>query len=98
MTAVAAPRPVSAVLGAIRSGSVTTTDVQRATGLPRDVVEAALDHLARLGRLRSEPLQSGCPATGCGQCPVASSDGPGCGRAAGSPPRRSGLLMSLPTP
>jgi len=38
------------------------------TGLPRDLVDAALDHLVRTGRLKAESLASGCPEGACGGC------------------------------
>jgi hypothetical protein len=56
-----------------------------ATGLDRDLVDTALDHLTRLGRVRVERLASGCPASGCGACPSGQSDGSaGCGTLPGS--------------
>ncbi|WP_353356686.1 hypothetical protein [Intrasporangium sp. DVR] len=91
-------RPLSAVLGAIRSGSGSVAAVEHATGLPRDVVEAAVDHLARVGRLTSESLSFGCPASGCGGCLLAARGDRPCAVSGPSEQKRGVVLMSLRTP
>jgi hypothetical protein len=48
----------------------SVADLERATGLPRDVLDAALDHLVRTGQLRAETLASGCPEDACGSCAI----------------------------
>lgn len=63
--------PLRSVLDAMAAGAATRAQVAGATGLPRDVVDAALDHLVRAGRLAPLPLTSSCPARGCSACPVA---------------------------
>lgn len=64
--------PLTQVLSAVRSGSSTTAEITRRTGLSSDVVAAAVHHLIRLGRIEQAPAGSPtCPATGCGGCPSA---------------------------
>ncbi|MDR0959335.1 MAG: FeoC-like transcriptional regulator [Propionibacteriaceae bacterium] len=71
------------------------------TGLSRDVVSAALDHLVATGRLTAETLASGCPSGACGSCAIAGSRGgcpvaqPGRGRVISLTPRRP---MPAPAP
>ena len=63
------------VLGAVRDeierGATTVPAIAAGTGLPADVVRAAIDHLVRAGRLAA-PVGAGCPASACGGCPQAS--------------------------
>lgn len=85
--------PLSLVLAEIAAGTPTVTAMIRNTGLPDDVVRAALDHLVRSGRVTSAELSIGCPSGGCGSCDSALASGsPGCGRAAPDPARRPGLV------
>jgi hypothetical protein len=91
--------PLRSVLAAFGDGARSRTDVCAATGLRRDVVDAAIEHLLRMGRLGAEELTVGCPDGGCGSCASGSGSGsdaaPGCG-AAGPSARRSGpVLVSL---
>ena len=60
--------PVRAVLDAVAAGEATVVGLTRATGLPRDVVAAVVEHLTRSGRLAALP--AACPTAGCGGCPV----------------------------
>lgn len=91
--------PLTSILGAFSGGATSLADVERRTGLDREVVRAGVDHLVRTGRLEAKQLTSGCPIGGCGSC--ASADlhgGAGCG-AAGPSARRSGpVLVSLGIP
>ena len=64
------------MLAAIDAGAGDREHVVAATGLGRDVVDASLDHLVRIGRLSKETLSLGCPPAGCGGC--ASPTGHGC--------------------
>jgi len=98
MSTAAPTRPLTAVVAAIRAGSGTIADLERATGMPRDVVEAVVDHLGRLGRLMSEPVQLGCPATGCGSCFLSSEAGRSCPGPGSPRPGSGAVLMSLRTP
>ena len=85
--------PVSRVLAALDDGAPSLAEVSARTGLPRDVVDAAVDHLVRLGRLEARTLAIGCPDSGCGSCASGRVDGsPGCG-AAEAGRRRSGLVL-----
>lgn len=59
-----------AVLAAVDDGCVTAPQVADRTGLPVDVVEAAVDHLRRTGHL-PPALRLSCPAAGCGTCALA---------------------------
>jgi hypothetical protein len=94
----ASSRPLTAVLAAIGRGASSLADVAAATGLPRDAVEVAVDQLVRLGRLATEDLAFGCPATGCGGCPSAASGAPGCGAQGPSGRGRGPVLVTLRTP
>ena len=84
--------PLSAVLAAFESGAATLADVGSATGLSRDVVDASVAHLVRLGRLNAAELAVGCPSGGCGGCASAVGGEPGCG-APGPSRRRSGPAL-----
>lgn len=77
-----AASPLRAVLAAFDSGAGSRADLVRVTGLRADVVDAAVEHLLRMGRLSADPLTTGCPDGGCGTCPSGSGGKPGCG---GSP-------------
>jgi hypothetical protein len=48
----------------------SVADIVVRTGLPRDVVDACLEHLLRTGWLRADTLASGCPDDACGSCAV----------------------------
>jgi hypothetical protein len=87
--------PLRSVLTAFEDGARSRTDVCTTTGLRRDVVDAAIEHLLRMGRLDAQQLTVGCPDGGCGSCASGHGDAPGCG--AGSPSaRRAGpVLVSL---
>jgi len=97
VTAATAPAPVATTTGPLRrvllaleAGVASRAALARHTGLDRDVVDAAVAHLVRLGRVRAETLGSGCPSDGCGRCPSGRSDGlPGC--LAGGPAVSRGL-------
>ena len=64
--------PLRAVLAQLDAGAPTLDEVARRTGLPRDVVGAAVDHLVRLGRVTSSTLGTACPDDGCATCPSGS--------------------------
>lgn len=63
--------PLRAVLDQFRAGAGSLDEVARRSGLRRDLVDAAVDHLVRTGHLRAEALTAGCPDGGCGSCPSA---------------------------
>jgi hypothetical protein len=87
--------PLRSVLTAFEDGARSRTDVCTSTGLRRDVVDAAIEHLLRVGRLDARELAVGCPDGGCGSCASGAGNGPGCG-ASGPSARRSGpVLVSL---
>jgi FeoC like transcriptional regulator len=87
--------PLRSVLGALEGGASSRTAVCDRAGLRRDVVDAAIEHLLRMGRLDARELTTGCPDGGCGSCASGSGNRPGCG-AAGPSARRSGpVLVSL---
>ncbi|HEY6795634.1 MAG TPA: FeoC-like transcriptional regulator [Kineosporiaceae bacterium] len=88
----AAAGPLRAVLAELRSGTRTLDEVSRRTGLPRDVVGAAVEQLVRLGRVTSSTLGSGCPEDGCGTC----SSGTSCAvRSSRAPSGRRPVLVAL---
>lgn len=88
--------PLTLVRRALAGGSVhDRRDLARVTGLPVDVVAAALEHLVQVGVVRAEPLAAGCPSTGCGGCPAST---PG-GCTSGTAPAGGAVLLSLsPSP
>jgi hypothetical protein len=87
--------PLRSVLTAFEDGALSRAEVCDRTGLRRDVVDAAIEHLLRLGRLDARELAVGCPDGGCGTCASGHGDSPGCG-ASGPSARRSGpVLVSL---
>ena len=89
-------RPLNAVLDAFEGGASTIDDIVTSTGMPRDVVLAAVDHLRRMGRLEARELVAGCPSGGCGSCAFSHGDGtPGCGAPSASPERRGPVLVQL---
>ena len=71
--------PLRRVLLALEAGATSRAALARHTGLDGELVDAALTHLVRLGRVRAEALGSSCPSQGCGRCPSGRADGvPGC--------------------
>lgn len=72
--------PLRAVLRAVEGGEVTVAGLVAATGLPRDVVVAAVEHLTRSGRFASLPPR--CPPSGCRTCAVVGAAGTACEPAA----------------
>lgn len=93
VTASSPAGPASRVLAALDAGAPSLAEVSLRTGLSRDVVDAAVDHLVRLGRLEARTLANGCPESGCGSCASGGADGsPGCG-ADGAGGRRSGPVL-----
>lgn len=87
--------PLRSVLTAFEDGARSRTDVVTRTGLRRDVVDAAIDHLLRIGRLDARELTSGCPGGGCGSCASGVGDTPGCGASGPSAARSGPVLVSL---
>ena len=63
--------PLRAVLSAVSAGATTREELRRKVSYPDDVIDAALDHLIRTGRVATQPLTMGCVSTSCGGCPVA---------------------------
>lgn len=87
--------PLSAVLRAFADGAATLDEVARSTGLSRDVVDAGVAHLVRLGRLDARELAVGCPSGGCGTCASGVGDQPGCGAPSPSRQRPGAVLVAL---
>ena len=87
--------PLRSVLTAFTDGARSRADVSRLTGLRPDVVDAAVDHLVRLGRLEATELSTGCPGGGCGGCASGVDGAPGCGASAPSPRRTGPVLVQL---
>jgi predicted Rossmann fold nucleotide-binding protein DprA/Smf involved in DNA uptake len=70
-----AATPLSEILAAVRAGATSAPEVVRRTGLSPDAVATGLATLTSTGLVR--PLSGpGCPASGCGRCPVASGCAP----------------------
>ncbi len=73
-------RPLHTVLEALEAGVCTRSELAARTGLDPELVDTAVDHLVRSGRLLAEPLGSGCPSEGCGECGSGTASGQaGCG-------------------
>lgn len=88
--------PLRAVLDAFEAGATSLAEVVEHTGLDAGVVNAAVDHLVRSGRLDAKELSMGCPGGGCGTCASGRSDGTaGCGAAGPSAQRRGPVLVAL---
>jgi hypothetical protein len=71
-TGTTAGGPLRAVLRAVEGGEATVAGLVRATGLPRDEVVAAVEHLTRTGRFASLPPR--CPPSGCRGCIAVEAD------------------------
>jgi bacterioferritin-associated ferredoxin len=82
---------LSAVLDAVRNGADQRQRIAEVTGLPRDVVDSAIEHLVRSGRLTAQDMAVGCPPSGCGTCSTA-------GTRACSDQRSPGLTMLVLAP
>ncbi|MGW8727971.1 FeoC-like transcriptional regulator [Streptomyces sp. NPDC055808] len=79
---------------AARTGAGLDT-VARALGLSRTEVDAMAEYWVREGRLTREEIGGGCPTSGCGGCPIASS---GCTTAPGrAAPRLVALRVRRPS-
>lgn len=88
--------PLRLVLGALEGGAGSLAEVSARTGLERQLVEAAVHHLVRLGHLEATELSMGCPPAGCGGCASAEPGGTaGCGASAPSAARRGPTLVAL---
>ncbi|QGS35957.1 hypothetical protein FOB82_11325 [Corynebacterium xerosis] len=70
--------PLAAVRSAIADGVTSRSAIAAGTGLSRSTVDAAIDHLDRIGSLRRERIASSCPSGGCGGCAHAGGDGSAC--------------------
>lgn len=90
------PGPVRAVLQAFEAGATSLQDVERRTGLSRDLVDLAVERLVTMGRLDREELSVGCPGGGCGSCAAATPDGaPACGASKPSARRQGTVPVML---
>ncbi|HOA89993.1 hypothetical protein [Propioniciclava tarda] len=88
--------PLTRVLDAFEAGASSLAEVQASTGLSRDVVDASVDHLIRLGRLDARELAMGCPSGGCGGCASGTTEGTaGCGAPGPSSGRHGPALVAL---
>lgn len=80
--------PLTATAAAIDDGARTRAQIALRTGLSGDVVDAAVDHLLRIGRVATLSLKSSCPSGGCHGCGAPT--GTGCGPAPVSIDRNPG--------
>ncbi|MDQ5973640.1 MAG: hypothetical protein QG661_849 [Actinomycetota bacterium] len=76
--------PLSATLSAIEQGATTRGAIAQRTGLDPDVVDAAVEHLLRIGKATSPSLKTACPSGGCSGC--GSPTGSGCATTAAPGP------------
>ncbi|MEL4505242.1 FeoC-like transcriptional regulator [Luteococcus sp. H138] len=89
-------RPLSAVLAAFEDGATSLDEISERTGLDRGVVQSAVDHLRRMGRIEAKELAMGCPSGGCGSCASGTADGgAGCGSDGPSAQRTGPVLVQL---
>ena len=79
--------PLRQVLDAVEAGATTRGTIAERTGLDPDVVDGAVDHLLRLGRIATPTLRTACPDGGCAGCGTVT--GSGCS------PRAAGGRVSL---
>lgn len=87
--------PLRRIVAAIEAGAASRAEVAARAGLDRQIVDAALEHLIRSGRLNSERIGVACPDTGCGRCPSGRADGTaGCG-ASGPQTSRGPVALTL---
>ncbi len=90
---------LTAVLGAFESGARSLDEISRRCALSRDIVDAAVEQLVRLGRLEAGELAIGCPSGGCGGCASGHADGSaGCGARAPGAGRTGPVLVTLRLP
>ncbi|MEZ5094961.1 MAG: FeoC-like transcriptional regulator [Nocardioides sp.] len=87
--------PVSAVLAAFEGGAVSVDEAARRVGTSRELAQAAVDELIRMGRLDARELAVGCPSAGCGSCASGIAGSPGCGASAPSSQRQGPVLVAL---
>lgn len=87
--------PLRSVLDAFSTGAASRHEVCTRTGLSRDVVDAAIEHLVRAGRLEARELTVGCPDGGCGSCASGHGSAPGCGASGPSSARTGPVLVTL---
>ena len=80
--------PLTQVLDAVTAGASTRPEIAARTGLAADVVDAAVEHLLRVGRISSPTLRTACPDGGCAGC--GSVTGSGCAPTTGSTPAGPG--------
>jgi hypothetical protein len=64
--------PIAAVLAQVARGTSTVAEMEVRTGLPNELLRAALDHLIRTGRINAEAL-NGCAPAGCTGCSLTTS-------------------------
>ncbi len=96
MSASVVTSPLRAVLAALRGGAGTLGEVARQCELDRDLVEAAVAHLVRIGAVPARELALGCPGGGCSSCASGVDGAPGCGSAGPEPDSVAGT--STPPP
>jgi FeoC like transcriptional regulator len=87
--------PLRRVLAAFTAGAGSLDEVAHQSGLDRELVDAAVDQLVRLGRLSAKELSVGCPDSGCGGCASGHGDQPGCGAPGPSSARSGPVLIAL---
>ncbi len=87
--------PLRSVLSAFGDGATSRAEIGARTGLPADLVDAAIEHLVRIGRLDAREMSTGCPGGGCSSCASGVDGTPGCGASEPSPARRGPVLVQL---
>lgn len=93
---IGAQGPLRSVLAAFDSGVHSLEEICTHTGLSRQVVDAAIDHLVRAGQIEARELAVGCPTAGCGSCASGTaSGGAGCGAPGPSAQRSGPVLVAL---
>jgi hypothetical protein len=81
--------PLRRVLAAVREGRARSLDdLAREAGVSPEETAAMLDYWVARGLLTREEIAPGCPAAGCGSCPVTAS---GCA----TRPRNAPALVTI---
>ncbi|HEX2705429.1 MAG TPA: FeoC-like transcriptional regulator [Candidatus Lustribacter sp.] len=95
MSTAPARGPMHRVVDALATGAASRSELATMSGLPRDVADAVLDHLVRIGRVGVDSLGVDCPDQGCGACPGGRAGAQaGCG-SSGPGRSRGPVAMSL---
>ncbi|ODU04140.1 MAG: hypothetical protein ABS81_11480 [Pseudonocardia sp. SCN 72-86] len=63
--------PLRSVLAAFDAGARSRAELAERSGLSADLVDAAVEHLVRVGRISADPLATSCSGGSCSSCAAA---------------------------